>query len=152
MQGCPGKIVDSVPTVWVYLFRKHRLGVVATVSPDGDPQSALVGIAVTKDLEIIFDTLSTTRKCQNLRKCPKISAVVGWDQEITVQCEGEADEPTGAELDDLKETYFAVYPDGRDRQTWDGITYFRIKPTWVRYSDFNSNGTIVEFSLSARVA
>jgi hypothetical protein len=40
---------------------------------------------VTDDLEIVFDTLSTTRKCQNLRKCPKISLVVGWDQEVTVQ-------------------------------------------------------------------
>ncbi|MGB6449526.1 MAG: pyridoxamine 5'-phosphate oxidase family protein [Steroidobacteraceae bacterium] len=130
-------------------LRQHRVAVVGTVSPDGEPQSALVGIAVTKELEIVFDTLSTTRKCQNLRKCPKISAVVGWDQEITVQYEGVADEPSGAELEGLKESYFAVYADGRDRQTWEGITYFRIKPTWIRYSDFNSNGKIVEFSPSA---
>jgi pyridoxine/pyridoxamine 5'-phosphate oxidase len=127
---------------------KHRLAVVSTVSPDGDPQSAVVGIAVTRDLEIIFDTLSTTRKCQNLRKHPRISAVVGWDQEMTVQLEGVADEPSGADLDALKESYFAVYPDGRDRQTWAGITYFRIKPTWIRYSDFNPNGKTVEFSPS----
>lgn len=131
-------------------MRQHRLGVVSTVSPDGDPQSALVGIAVTGDLEILFDTVATTRKCQNLRNCPRISAVVGWDHEITVQIDGVADEPSGAELHALKEAYFAVYPDGRDRQAWAGITYFRIKPTWIRYSDFNPNGKTVEFVPSAR--
>lgn len=91
-------------------LQKHRLGVVATTSPDGDPQSAVVGIAVTDQLEIVFDTLSTTRKCRNLRRHPQISVVVGWDQEITVQYEGIADEPTGSELERLKRLYFLVYP------------------------------------------
>ncbi len=63
--------------------------------------------------------------------------------------EGVADEPSGAELMELKETYFAVYPDGRDRQTWEGITYFRIRPTWIRCSDFSPNGQIAEFPASA---
>lgn len=127
-------------------LRPHRLGVVATMSPDGEPQSAVVGIAVTEELEIVFDTLSTTRKCRNLRRHPTISVVVGWDEEITVQYEGVADEPSGAELERLKKSYFAVYPDGIDRQRWDGITYFRIRPTWIRYSDFNPEGRIAEFS------
>ena len=127
-------------------LQRHRLGVVATTSPNGDPQSAVVGTAVTDQLEIVFDTLSTTRKCKNLRRQPKISVVVGWDQEITVQYEGIADEPVGPELDRLKKLYFDVYPECMDHQTWDGITYFRIRPTWIRYSDFNSNGNIVEFS------
>ena len=82
-------------------------------------------------------------------QAPKISAVVGWDNEITVQYEGVADEPSGLELDSLKESYFAVYPDGRDRQSWEGITYFRITPTWIRYSDFNAGGQTVEFAADA---
>lgn len=32
----------------------HKLGVLGTISRDGSPQSALVGIAVTRELEIIF--------------------------------------------------------------------------------------------------
>jgi hypothetical protein len=127
-------------------LQRNRLGVVGTISPNGDPQSSLVGIAVTDQLEIVFDTLSTTRKCRNLRRQPRISAVVGWDQEITVQYEGIADEPTGPELARLKKLYFAVYPECIDHQSWDGITYIRIRPTWIRYSDFNANGKIVEFS------
>lgn len=127
-------------------LQHHRLGVIATTAPNGDPQSAVVGIAVTDRLEIVFDTLSSTRKCRNLRNLSKISVVVGWDQETTVQCEGLADEPSGTELERLKKCYFSGYPDGVDRQSWTGITYFRIKPAWARYSDFNPNGQIVEFS------
>lgn len=124
----------------------QRLGIVASISPAGDPQSAVVGIAVTDRLEIVFDTLNSTRKCDNLRRLPKASVAIGWDQEITVQFEGLADEPSGAELARITACYFGVYPDGVVRQRWEGITYFRIRPTWIRYSDFNSGGGITEFS------
>lgn len=71
--------------------------------------------------------------------------MVGWDNEITVQCDGVADEPEGPELDRLKSVYFSIYPDGKDRESWNGVTYFRVKPAWVRYSDFNPEGEIAEF-------
>jgi len=125
-------------------LRKHRLGVQSTVSSSGDPQAAVVGIAVTSELEIVFDTVDTSRKCRNLRANPRIAFVIGWDQEITVQLEGIADEPTGKERERVLETYFAAYPDGRDRLAWKGITHFRVRPTWIRYSDFNVPGKIVE--------
>lgn len=126
-------------------LQKHRLGVLATVSPNGDPEAAVVGIAVTDRLELVFDTLDTTRKCQNLRNHANIAFVIGWDDEMTVQVEGIADEPAGPELDRLKTTYFAAYPDGSSRQSWPGITYFRVRPTWARYSDFH-DGMVVEFT------
>jgi hypothetical protein len=53
-----------------------------------------------------------------------------------VQYEGVADEPSGAELQRLKELYFESFPDGRERQAWPGITYIRARPTWIRYTDF----------------
>jgi hypothetical protein len=127
-------------------LRRHRLGVLSTVSPSGDPEAAVVGIAVTPELEIIFDTLDSTRKCQNLRKRPHIAFVIGWDEEITVQYEGIADEPTGLERDRILDTYFAVYPECRAHLGWAGITHFRVRPVWVRYSDFNPGGAIVEFT------
>jgi len=125
-------------------LRKHRLGVQSTVSSSGDPQAAVVGIAVTSELEIVFDTVDTSRKCRNLRANPRSAFVIGWDQEITAQLEGIADEPTGKERERVLETYFAAYPDGRDRLAWKGITHFRVRPTWIRYSDFNVPGKIVE--------
>jgi hypothetical protein len=129
-------------------MQAQRLGVVASISPTGEPQSAVVGIAVTDMMEIVFDTLSTTRKCENLRRLPKASIVTGWDQEITVQCDGVADEPSGADLERVKACYFGVYPDGVERQRWEGITYFRVRPAWIRFSDFNPGGAMTEFSFN----
>jgi general stress protein 26 len=51
---------------------RQRYGVVATCQADGATESALVGIAVSPDLEIYFDTLGETRKAVNLRRDPRI--------------------------------------------------------------------------------
>ena len=120
----------------VAFIGRHRLGVLATVAESGAPEAAVVGVAVTADLELVFDTLGSTRKAENLRRDPRIAFVIGWDQEQTVQYEGLADEPAGPELERLKAVYFAAFPDGPSRLSWPGITYFRVRPTWVRYSDF----------------
>src|SRR5271165_4160324 len=112
-------------------LRNHFLGVVATVSPRGEPEAAVVGIAITERFEIVFDTLTDTRKAMNLRACPKIACVVGWDEEQTVQLDGVADEPKGLELERLKRYYFGQFPDGPSRQAWPNITYFRLRPTWI---------------------
>lgn len=124
--------------VEIYNFiQKQKLAVLATVSSLDTPEAALVGIAVTPELELVFDTLGQTRKAQNLRLNPRIAFVIGWDDEITLQYEGEAEEPKGSELERYKEIYFAKWPDGVDREQWPDITYFRVRPTWMRYSDFN---------------
>lgn len=127
-------------------LRRHRICVQASVAPSGAPQAAVVGFAVSDDLELVFDTLSTTRKMQNLRREPRVALVVGWDAEQTVQLEGIADEPQGADLARLKEVYFGVYPDGVERLAWEGITYVRVRPTWARYSDFRAGGGVVEIA------
>jgi pyridoxine/pyridoxamine 5'-phosphate oxidase len=127
-------------------LRRHRLCVQASVSDVGAPQAAVVGYGVSDDLEIVFDTLGTTRKMVNLRRDPRIALVVGWDEEQTVQIEGVADEPIGVELDRLKKAYFAAYSDGPERQAWKDITYVRVRPTWARYSDFRPGGGIVELT------
>ncbi|MEI9979298.1 MAG: pyridoxamine 5'-phosphate oxidase family protein [Edaphobacter sp.] len=114
-----------------------RLGVLGSVSPEGVPQSALVGIAVTDELEIIFDTLDTTRKYRNLVANCRASFVAGWEGERTVQFEGEAFRPEGDELARYKVIYFARWPDGVARQSWPGVAYFVVRPLWIRYSDFD---------------
>jgi hypothetical protein len=102
-------------------MRSHSLAVQASVSPRGAPQAAVVGFVVTDDFEIVFDTVDTTRKVVNL--------------------------PTGADLGRLKQLYFVRFPDGRDRQRWPGLTYLRVRPRWLRFSDFNqSSPAIVEFT------
>ena len=123
-------------------LRRHRLAVQSTVSPDGWPQAAVVGIVVSDDLEIFFDTLTTTRKLRNLRASPRMAMVIGWDEE-TVQLEGIADEPSGADLERLLALYLQAFPDGKERQAWPGITYVRIRPRWLRYSDFRGAEPVI---------
>jgi hypothetical protein len=127
----------------------QRYGVVSSLSPDGTPQAALVGIAVTPRLEIVFDTLKCSRKYRNLSARPSCSFVVGWSGEQTVQFEGLAAEPQGEELTRYQEMYLAVWQDGRARTHWPEIAYFVVRPSWIRYSDYDQNPPRVEeFCLS----
>lgn len=127
--------------------RRHRYAVQASTAPTGAPQAAVVGIAVSEQLEIVFDTLGSTRKAENLRRDPRVALVVGWDDEQTVQLEGLADEPVGDELVRMKRVYFAAFPDGPERERWPNITYVRVRLTWARYSDFRTGGGVVEVDL-----
>jgi general stress protein 26 len=122
----------------------QKLAVVGSVGPNGEPQSALVGIAVTEDLEIIFDTLKTTRKYRNLIADPRASLAIGWEGEQTVQLEGEASLPEGEALTKYKNIYFANWPDGPSRQNWPGLVYFVIRSKWIRYSDFDQQPPVIE--------
>jgi hypothetical protein len=124
---------------------RHRLGVLGTICHTETPQSALVGIAVTPRLEIIFDTVKSSRKYPNLVARPGCSFVIGgWGAgEQTVQYEGEAEELKSPELERYQEIYFKTWPDGPARMSWPGIVYFVVRPTWIRYSDFDQNPPLI---------
>ena len=126
-------------TEFLYNFiSKNKYAVLSTVTKDNLAEAALVGIAVTPDLNIIFDTISASRKYQNLIINASIAFVIGWDNEQTIQYEGIAKISSGKELEQLLESYFSVFPDGRERRvTMKDIAYFCVKPKWIRYSDFN---------------
>jgi Pyridoxamine 5'-phosphate oxidase len=127
-------------------LRSQRWAIEATASTAQAPQAAIVGIAVTDQFELVFDTLASSRKAANLRTNARVALVIGgWNdsEPRTVQYEGVADFPTGAELDRLKQVYFAAFPDGPTRLSWPGITYVRVKPAWVRYSDFRSEPPVI---------
>ena len=136
-------------------LRQHRLAVEASVSADGGAQAAVVGVAFTDSFEVVFDTVESTRKAKNLRRNVKLAFVIGGllpGAERTVQYEGVADEPTGEELERLKQVYYAVYPDGPSRLSWPGLIYVRVRPTWIRYSDYTVDPPhIVEFSANQLV-
>ena len=130
-------------------LRQYTLAVQATVSPTNNPQAAVIGFVITDDFEIFFDSATANRKVANLRSNPVIALVIGGlseGDECTAQYEGITDEPVGSERTRLQEFYFTRFPDGRERQRWPGIVYFRARPKWIRYSDYNQNPPqIVEF-------
>jgi pyridoxine/pyridoxamine 5'-phosphate oxidase len=137
----------------IYQFMsKQKLGVLATLSRDGSPQSALVGIAVAPELEIIFDTVKSSRKYPNLIARSACSFVIGgWGTtEQTVQYEGEAEELTLPKLERYQEIYFKVWPECRAHLRWPGIVYFVVRPTWIRYSDFDKDPPLIrEFTFQS---
>ena len=125
-------------------MKQHRYGVVSSIGADCTPQSALVGIAVTADLQVIFDTLRNTRKYANLMRQPRCSFVIGWSGEQTLQLEGTAEEPTGDSLRRFQSAYFETWPDGRDRLQWPNLTHIVVHPRWLRYSDFDQSPPFIQ--------
>lgn len=130
--------------------RRQPWAVEATVAPSGAPQAAVIGVVVTDGLELFFDTDAGARKAANLRRDPRVAFVVGWDEGQTLQLEGLADEPTGEALSGLLSLYRARFPDADARAAGRPIAYFRVRPTWVRYTDFRRGvPEIVELDAAA---
>jgi hypothetical protein len=129
-------------------MRSHRLVVVSSIGGTGEPQSALVGIAVSPRCEVIFDTVTGSRKHANLLRDARASIVFGGPGEQTLQFEGAATQVSvdGAQDADLRSLYYEVWPDGRDRLKWPNLAYWCIAPRWARYSDFDRGPMIKEFA------
>ena len=128
----------------VGFVRERGLAVVATRTPTGAPEAALVGVAITDEAEIVFDTSIRSRKYHNLSQEPEVALVVGFEDEVTVQCEGIADVPAGAERERCLDAYLRQYPDGRARAADPAIVHVRVRPRWVRISDYRTGSERVE--------
>jgi general stress protein 26 len=126
----------------VELLRHHKLAVIASIAADGAPQAALVGIAVSEQLEIVLDTLTSSRKFHNIVRDGRVALVIS-EGELTIQIEGHADVLGGADLERLQQTYFATNPDGRDRVAWPDITWLRVRPSWIRVADYNADPPVI---------
>lgn len=124
-------------------LRSARLGAISTVSHDGSPEAAVINIAANSDLELIFETIQTTRKCVNLRRDPR-AAIVVWRGDETLQYEGVADEPDPYAREPLLQTYFAAQPDALGHCGWPGLTYFRVRPRWIRLSRYGTSFSVRE--------
>ncbi len=140
------------PTQLLSYMRAQPWAIEATVTPVGTPQAAVLGVAITDRWELLFDTVTQSRKHQNLLKNPRVAFVIGWEHERTVQYEGIAEMPTEAQLPDVQAHYFDRFPDGPTRQTWPGLVYWRVRPTWIRYSNFNLNPPIIQEWDAAEIA
>jgi hypothetical protein len=126
-------------------MQSHRLAVIATAGRDRKPEAALVDIAVTDALEVIFETTSATRKINNLRENPQVSLVIGWNDNKTLQCDGLVDQPLGREQERVIQQYLTTYPEKASHQHWPGNHHFRVRSLWMRFSDYHSPRSVVEF-------
>ncbi len=134
------------PELLAYM-RAHKLAVVSTIAADGGPQSALVGVGTTDAFEVVFDTLSTTRKHANLLRDRRIAVTFSGPAEMTLQYEGAATAVSSTGHADAlyREAYYSAWPDGRTRVHWANLVYWRVTPRWARYSDYDRGPLMVEF-------
>ncbi len=120
-------------------MRAGKYAVQASGSRDGVPQAAIVGIVVTDDFEIVFDTLEASRKAANLRKNPSIAFVIGGCDDgtaATLQYQGVTDEPSGAELARLRESVLRAVSGWSRPPACRRRDLVRARPTWMRFSNF----------------
>jgi pyridoxine/pyridoxamine 5'-phosphate oxidase len=129
------------------IAKTKRYLVVSTTNESGAPEAALMGFALTQAREIVFDTLSTSRKAVNLARSSAAALVIGWDENVSLQIEGVARRPVGDDLASAKAAYFSQWPDGRARENWPNIAYVVVRPKWIRYSNYSGVPVVEEFRL-----
>jgi uncharacterized pyridoxamine 5'-phosphate oxidase family protein len=117
---------------------KHTLAVIATCHRNGAPEAATIDFSVRDNLEVVFSTFKETRKFTNLAERPGIALVVGWDDNITVQYEGEAVRVPEADTEQYQEAFLNSVPAEREFIER-GALLFKARPRWIRYSDFNKD-------------
>ncbi len=119
-----------------FLSRSNRT-VISTTTAQGLPEAALINYGVTRDLELVFETLQTSRKYANLMRDPHAALVMGFESECrTCQYEGIVDRPDASELPALLRIYFKARPEARGHRDWPDLVYLRVRPTWLRISSY----------------
>lgn len=131
-------MVNKKKTIFSFI-KKHQIAVISTVNPQNNPESAVIEFGQTADLELIFDAFSNSRKVNNIRSNQNVSFVIGWDEDITVQYEGEAVELKGKELNEYKKIYKTKNPNVSKWEKMEGIIFFKVIPKWIRYSNLNKD-------------
>ncbi|HVZ66982.1 MAG TPA: pyridoxamine 5'-phosphate oxidase family protein [Patescibacteria group bacterium] len=116
-------------------LQSGTLCTISSVNAENKPESALVGYAMTDNLEIVIETLKTTRKYRNITARPHVSIVLYLGDESTLQYEGEARILDDSEVE-LKNIYFSRNPEGKKWEASGSEVFFLITPKWMRYSNF----------------
>jgi len=116
-------------------IKLHSIAVIATSNSQGKPEDAVLEFSERDNLELIFDTFSTYRKYKNLQTNKNVAFVIGWDNDITVQYEGEAFELQNKERDEYQKIHLRKLPNSAKFVSMEEIRYFKVLPKWIRYSN-----------------
>jgi len=141
--GGRGDTVGSVTVDLIDYVRAQRAGVVSTLGPGGAPQAAYLTFAVTGRGELVFDAKPDSRKVANLRRDGRVAVVIGGPDGTTLQGEGKADFPAGADLDRCTAAYMAEFPEFAGSFAAGAVVVLRVRLAWARFGDFR--GATPEF-------
>ena len=128
---------------FVGYVRSQGWGVVASLGEDGGPQAAFLAVAATGAGELVFDARATSRKVANLARDPRVAVTVGGTDGTTLQCEGAADVPVGADRERCAAAYVAAFPQFAASLVDDGIVLLRVVLAWARYGDFRDGRSVM---------
>ncbi len=126
---------------------KQRFLVVATTW-EHQPQAAVVAFSNSSVFEIIFSTFDTTRKFRNVQSDSRVALVIGWDEFVTVQCEGVAHVTTGNEEVECKRVHIEKHPESEKYSFDQRNRYLKVVTQWIRYTDITCDP---EFTFEIRV-
>ena len=130
--------MDDQKKLILDFLKTQLLGVIATLDEKNNkPEAALVGFTELPTLELIFGTLNDTRKFANLQSNSKIAFVVPGP-DMTVQYEGVARMVEGAELEECRNLHLVKNPRAARIANNEKQRFFKVKPTWLRYTNFAS--------------
>lgn len=137
--------MDKKKKIVLDFIMKNKLGVISTISAEGNPESAVMIISQKNNLELIFQTPNNYRKYANLKKNPKVAIAFGFDLEefTTVQYEGIAREAQKEEIDECRKIHVSKNAKSVEYAYLPQNKYFIVSPKWVRYWNFISNENFV---------
>jgi pyridoxine/pyridoxamine 5'-phosphate oxidase len=118
-------------------IKQQKLATISTVDNNGKPEAAVIGFGQTNSLELIFGTDNSSRKYANIKKNNSVALVIGWDEGKTVQFEGLAIELSEKDLPLINDSYWSKSPNAEKYHANEGQRYFKVSPTWIRYTDLN---------------
>ena len=136
-------LLDDVLSV----IKKHPLGSLATVSPDGQPRSAFVYVAADESLALYFMTRANTKKYKHITKNPRVAISIAEEEGYeTIQAEGVAHEELSAEkqawiIDQIFRNA-ALHPTWQlpiDQMESSGYVCIRVDLTWLRLGRFHKD-------------
>ena len=126
------------------LIKDRVLGVISSVNRYGHPESALVGMAISPDGEIVFGTQLSTRKYQNILENRRVSIVFSLEK-MEVQLEGDARPVSDEQAERYQEVLFAANPAARRYADDPGERYVAISVDWVRWVDYSAKPVVEEY-------
>lgn len=123
------------------LLQANHVGVIATHGDGLSPESAVVTISETPELEIIFGSSELARKNHNIARSPNVSLVVGWDIVVreTLQIEGVAVCVSDSEREAIEALHCAKNPIFAKYNGNSSFQYFKLKPHWIRYTNLSAD-------------
>jgi len=121
--------------------REEGRAVVATVTPDGEPESALVGITALDDGTLLFNVVPWARKLGNLEANGRVAVVVGTAGPMSIQCEGPAVITKGEDAEHYAAEFERIMPGSKSR--YEGYEVVVVRPEWLRVYDVSHRPPLV---------